>query len=176
MSYFYELDYASEQVKNGGGLFLETHEFAQTITPIDRHSKGFVTLARFVDKTKKQLEMIAVEIPYGYTIIIDKYCIHGDTNLDGMFMMCMTSNHVTMQTANTVFLKSSAHRENINIVIDDSRISSKRKRKAHLKPIVTFHMNPQKKFKREVDKHNPITDPFQINKVLGHELLNKFPF
>ena len=44
-------------------------------------------------------------------------CIHGDTNLDGMFMMGMTSNHETMKTADTVFLKHAENNANIALSI-----------------------------------------------------------
>lgn len=117
VTYLYEPNYAKYQVENGGGLFLETHEFAQTMTPIEQDTKGFVTLAKWVDASHTQLEVIGVEIPYGHTLIIEENCIHGDTNLSGMFMMCMTSNHRTMQTANTVFLKSETSKENTVVEI-----------------------------------------------------------
>lgn len=44
VSFLYEPGYARNQIEHGGGLFLETHEFSQTMTPLDTNSKGFVTL------------------------------------------------------------------------------------------------------------------------------------
>ncbi len=118
VSYHYDPGYAERQVKHGGGLFLEFHQFAQTITPLHRDSKGFVTLAKW-DEAHIQLELIAIQIPFGYTLIIDKNGIHGDTNLNGLFMMCMTSDHISMATADTVFLKHVVDKDNITISLDN---------------------------------------------------------
>lgn len=167
VSYLYEPDYADDQVQNGGGLFLETHKFAQTMTPLDKDSKGFVTLGRWKDEAHTELEIIAVEIPFGYTLLIDKYCIHGDTNLNGMFMMCMTSNHVTMRTADTVFLKHKDSGENAEILINRAKKSSK---KTKLSPIAGFDNEPDtKKFDKEANHHNPILNPdhFNLSEMFG---------
>jgi hypothetical protein len=112
ISYLYESGYAQDQVENSGGMFLEKHSFAQTMTPLDQSSGGFVTLAR-QNEASGSLEIIAFKIPYGYTLIVEEYCIHGDATLSGMYMMCMTSNHTTMQTADSVFLKSTTSKENV---------------------------------------------------------------
>lgn len=142
VSYFYEPEYADKQVKNGGGLFLETHSFPQTMTPMDKNSLGFVTLARWVDESKRdELEVIAVEIPFGHTLVVEEYCIHGDTNLDGMFMMCMTSSHKSMQTADTVFLKNNEDMQNVSLSIKDSnrKLNGEEKQtQTALPPIVQF--------------------------------------
>lgn len=116
VSYCYEPEYAKRVVDEGGGLFLETHSFAQSITPLDQAATGFVTLGRWKDEDQKdELELIGIRIPFGYTLIIEEGCIHGDTDLNGMFMMCMTSNHVTMSSADTVFLKHAATKQNLSI-------------------------------------------------------------
>lgn len=120
VTYKYETNYAEKQVREGGGLFVETHSFAQTITPLEEDSKGFVTLARWTNEKRDQLDLIGVEIPFGFTLVVEEFAIHGDTNLDGMFIMCMTSNHVTMQTADTVFLKNSETHANISLTIRDA--------------------------------------------------------
>ena len=121
VSFQYESGYASRQISHGGGLFLEVHDFAQTITPLDEETNGFVTLGRW-DKRRFRLELIAVKIPFGSTLIIEKGCIHGDTTLVGMYMMCMTSNHLTMKTADTVFLKHFESKENIILTINEDTI------------------------------------------------------
>lgn len=140
VSYLYESEYADKQVKNGGGLFLETHSFPQTITPMDKNSAGFVTLAKWTDENKEELEVIAIEIPFGYTLIVEEYCIHGDTNLDGMFMMCMTSSHKSMRTADTVFLKNSKDMKNISLSVKDNdrKLNGERKTFTALPPVVHF--------------------------------------
>lgn len=118
VTYHYEGGYDDEQVRSGGGLFLETHTFAQTMTPLFKESRGFVTLGRWVKDEENKLELIGIEIPFGYTLIIDKDCIHGDTNLKGKFLMTMTSDHTTMQKADTVFLKKADDiRKNVSISI-----------------------------------------------------------
>ena len=114
VTYFYEEGYANWQVRSGSGLFLEKHEFSQTITPITPNSSGFVSLAR-MNEDSNQLELVGIQIPYGHTLIIEEGCIHGDTTLNGYFMMGMTSDHTTMRTADTVFLKYPETKENVRM-------------------------------------------------------------
>lgn len=119
VTYLYEPSYAEWQINYGGGLFLEKHLFSQTITPITPQSKGFVTLAR-TNRNADELELVAIEIPCGYTLIIEEECIHGDTTLNGFFMMGMTSDHTTMASADTVFLKYPETKENVIMKIASS--------------------------------------------------------
>jgi len=123
VTYRYEKDYAEWQVQNGSGLFLEKHRFSQTITPLTEYSKGFVVLAR-LNENDNELEMIGIEIPFGATLIIEEDCIHGDTSLNGFFMMGMTSDHTTMQTADTVFLKDYTTKKNVQMLLSlsDSKL------------------------------------------------------
>lgn len=161
VTYLYEPNYADDVVKNGGGLFLETHQFAQTMTPIDATAGGFVTLGRWVDEKQTQLELIAVEIPFGHTLIVEKDCIHGDTNLAGMFLMCMTSNHVTMNTADTVFLKSPTTVKNYSI----EREGGAPTKVSPLQPPVFLSKqataDEKERFGRILKAHNTIFNPFQ---------------
>lgn len=166
VTYLYEPNYADEQVRNGGGLFLETHGFAQTMTPIDQNARGFVTLGRWADAARTRLELLGVEIPFGYTLIIERDCIHGDTNLSGMFMMCMTSSHVTMRTADTTFLKSVATRKNISISIEgqSSITLSDRKISPLLQPLaISRYAEDEEKraFKETASKMGLIFNPLQ---------------
>lgn len=117
VSYMFESNYAQEQVGDAGGLFLETHDFCQTITPLDALASGIVMLGKWEgdEQERHVLCLIGVSIPYGYTLIIEKGCIHGDTPLKGMYLMAMTSNHLTMQTADVVFLKSKRDAKNFVI-------------------------------------------------------------
>jgi hypothetical protein len=116
VTYLYEPLYADWQVQNGSGLFLEKHDFSQTITPLSENSGGFVALAR-TNQNSDELELIGVQIPYGHTLIIDEGCIHGDTTLNGFFMMGMTSDHTTMRTADTVFLKYPETKTNVGMTM-----------------------------------------------------------
>lgn len=115
VSYYFESNYAKDQIENGGGLFLETHEFCQTMTPLDELAGGVVVLGRWKNEEKSELELIGVKIPFGYTLVVEKDCIHGDTTLEGMYMMAMTSNHTSMQTADVTFLKSTTSKKNFVI-------------------------------------------------------------
>lgn len=116
VTYLYEPLYADWQVEYGSGLFLEQHRFSQTITPISPDSKGYVVLARTTE-VPDELELIGVQIPYGHTLIIEEGCIHGDTTLNGFYMMGMTSDHTTMRTADTVFLKYPETKKNVRMVM-----------------------------------------------------------
>src|SRR3989338_6761669 len=84
------------------------------MTPIYPDSRGFIALARTTD-TADELDLIGVEIPFGWTIIIEDGCIHGDTTFNGFFLMGMTSNHTTMRTADTVFLKHAGSKRNVHM-------------------------------------------------------------
>lgn len=117
VTYCYEEGYADWQVAEGSGLFIERHKFSQFMTPLTPFSKGFVVLARLKEESDKELEMVGIQIPFGYTLIIEEGCIHGDTTLSGLYMMGMTSDHTTMATADTVFLKNRATKENVRITI-----------------------------------------------------------
>lgn len=114
VSYVYESGYAAAQMRNpdGGGLFLERHRFAQFITPLSPKCGGFVVLALL---EKNVLIFIAVRIPFGWTLIVEEGAIHGDATLQGKFMMGMTSDHSSMQTADTVFLKALPDYRNVEI-------------------------------------------------------------
>ena len=116
VTYLYEPLYADWQVQKGAGLFLEKHSFSQTITPVAPTSGGFVVLAR-TNQECDELELIGLQIPYGHTLIIEEQCIHGDTTLNGLFLMGMTSDHTTMRTANTVFLKNFATKKNVGMAL-----------------------------------------------------------
>lgn len=86
--------------------FLERHSFAQTMTPTNKNCGGYVVVGA-VEGTG-HLRLAAIRIPFGYTLIVDPFAIHGDNTLAGIYAMAMTSNHLTMQKADTVFLKSPA--------------------------------------------------------------------
>jgi hypothetical protein len=116
VTYLYEPLYADWQIERGSGLFLEKHKFSQTITPLHPEAKGYVALAR-TNETPDELELIGVQIPYGYTLVIEEDCIHGDATLSGFFMMGMTSDHTTMRTADTVFLKCMKTKKNARMVM-----------------------------------------------------------
>lgn len=165
VSYHYEPQYARHQVDHGGGLFLESHQFAQTITPLDAGAKGFVTLARWTDDTRTALDIIGVEIPFGYTLVVEKFCIHGDTNLSGMYMMCMTSYHVTMRTADTVFLKHVGTKKNIDIAIEGDETQLKEDHAVAPRPIATYDAADKNSFLEQLQKNDVI-----VNYSLKHRV------
>lgn len=121
VTYRYEEGYANWQVKEGSGLFIEKHNFSQFMTPLTPFSKGFIVLAKFNDHPN-ELEMIGIQIPFGYTLIIEEGCIHGDSTLIGFYMMGMTSDHTTMGTADTVFLKDRTTKENVSMSIVEEKL------------------------------------------------------
>jgi hypothetical protein len=112
ISYRFGSSYAQWQSETNG-LFLETHKFIQCITPLNDTAAGFVMLAC------NSYRIIGVQIPFGYSLILAEDCIHGDATLVGYYAMCMTSNHASMATADTVFLKNANH-DNILFVNDQA--------------------------------------------------------
>ena len=147
VSYMFEGQYSDQQVERGGGLFLETHDFCQTMTPLDEMASGIVILGRWLDDTK--LELIGVKIPYGYTLIIEKGCIHGDTPLKGMYLMAMTSNHVTMQTTDVVFLKNRENGMNFLVNYDEGERASDNSYRCENTPAPIVHFGRNKE---EIDQ------------------------
>ncbi len=106
VTYNYGQNYVQDYLMGGSGIFIEKHEFIQAITPINTNCGGYVILGReTLMADKKQLELIAVTIPFGYTLLVEVGAIHGDSTLTGLYMMAMTGNHNAMKTADTVFMK-----------------------------------------------------------------------
>lgn len=106
VTYNYGEKYVQDYLMGGSGIFIEKHEFIQAITPINTNCGGFVILGReILVADRKQLELIAITIPFGYTLLVEVGAIHGDSTLTGLYMMAMTGNHNAMKTADTVFMK-----------------------------------------------------------------------
>ena len=143
VSYQFDAAYANRQTEFGGGLFLETHNFAQSMTPLDQSAGGYVMLAKWNTQNEHDtLEMTAISIPFGSTLLVEQGCIHGDTTLNGMYMMCMTSNHVTMSSADTVFLKNVTTKKNIKIMVaeeDPVNSSMQPSQQMAIKPFVMYN-------------------------------------
>jgi len=107
ITYWWGEDYLDQCIAHEDGAFLETHDFPQTITPLSEDCGGHILLARPSsrdDETK--LEVVAVTIPYVYTMVLGKNSWHGDMGLKGMHLMAMTANHLIMEgTTKSWFLK-----------------------------------------------------------------------
>lgn len=128
ITYYYGTRYVSDYLMKpklrqldvgGSGLFIERHEFIQAITPINRDCGGFVILGREL-KTwqgrKMGLELISVRVPFGFTLLVEPWAIHGDSNLTGLYSMAMTGNHLAMATADTVFIKNHNNAGNVRVI------------------------------------------------------------
>ena len=113
VTYHFGPDYAKTLVQKGAGLFLETHDFTQIMSPVTRDSGGFITLGRW---ERGKLQLIGVRVPFGYSIIVSKGAIHGDATFSGSYLMAMTVNHHTMATTDVVLLKNKS-RKNINVTL-----------------------------------------------------------
>ncbi|MGB0894935.1 MAG: hypothetical protein ACPGUD_11055 [Parashewanella sp.] len=104
--YRFGQDYAKSQIENGNGIFLETHDFTQIMTPLTAASAGFITLGRKTKlEGKEVLQLIGVQVPFGHSIIIEPGAIHGDATFVGHYAMAMTVNHRTMASADVFFLR-----------------------------------------------------------------------
>jgi len=122
ITYYYGKNYVDEYLMysrdtsshRGNGIFIECHEFIQSITPMSAQCGGFVILGR--RSLEGQLDLIGVRIPFGYTLLIEPWAIHGDSTMTGMYMMAMTGNHDAMKTANTVFIKYTDDISNISAI------------------------------------------------------------
>eukprot|EP01006_Ploeotia_vitrea_P034344 TRINITY_DN65739_c8_g1_i1.p1 TRINITY_DN65739_c8_g1~~TRINITY_DN65739_c8_g1_i1.p1 ORF type:complete len:488 (+),score=42.73 TRINITY_DN65739_c8_g1_i1:32-1465(+) len=137
VSYLYGPGYAENHAMKNDGLFIEHHNFAQALTPMHPDASGFTVLAReptattdnnnntdhtqtsFLNAKEGKFELIGIEIPFGYTLIIEKGALHGDATIKGLFMMAMTANHRLMGTADAVFWKNRKTKENVGMVLQD---------------------------------------------------------
>jgi hypothetical protein len=125
--YYFGEKYADDFIENGNGIFLETHDFTQIITPLTSSCGGFIILGRVI---KGKLQLVGVKIPYGYSIIVHKGGLHGDSTLIGSYSMAMTVDHNAMGTADVFFLKNSENFRNIKVKcegisqpkLDDKRV------------------------------------------------------
>jgi len=111
----------------GSGLFIERHEFIQAITPINSDCYGFVILGRELKTWTGRivgLELIGVQVPFGWTLLVEPWAIHGNSNLVGLYSMAMTGNHEAMQTVDTVFLKNHNNGANVKVVAIPSTYKS----------------------------------------------------
>ncbi len=104
-------------VEERNGIFLETHNFTQIMSPMTPDSGGFITLGRW--NNKGQLELIGVQVPFGYSIIVEKGAIHGGATFTGSYLMAMTVNHHTMGTADVLHLKD-YQGKNVSLTIPSS--------------------------------------------------------
>jgi len=119
ISYQYGPFYREKYLMSGNGLFIEKHDFIQSITPQDPRCGGAIILGREVPSrcgsNLPDLELLAVRVPFGFTILVEPQAIHGDSTMTGNFLMAMTGNHLAMGTADTVFLKVQNSARNVRV-------------------------------------------------------------
>ncbi len=104
ITYYYGNHYVDKYLINSSGIFIEKHEFIQSITPMNNKCSGYVIIGFYENDN---LCLFAIRIPFGYTLLVEPFAIHGDSMLKGLYMMSMTGNHTAMGTADTVFLQDS---------------------------------------------------------------------
>jgi len=95
ITYNYGERYVPDYLMAGNGVFVERHEFIQCITPLRPSCGGFVILGREGKEEARgatALELIAVAVPFGQTLLVHPYALHGDSHLSGLYSMGMTGN------------------------------------------------------------------------------------
>ena len=108
ITYKYGEHYVPDYLMKGNGVFIERHAFIQVITPLEESCSGFIILGREVNDDDERddedmykhcdgavtgpLELVAVPVPFGQSILIHPYSLHGDSFLTGMYAMGMTGN------------------------------------------------------------------------------------
>lgn len=103
ITYYYGKKYVNSYLMPGSGIFIEKHEFIQAITPLNSSCGGYIILG---SENGDSLELIALQIPFGYTLLVEPWAIHGDSTMYGLYSMLMTGDHDAMNTADTVFIKN----------------------------------------------------------------------
>lgn len=115
ISYYFGKNYATFTIENEDGLFLEKHPFIQSMTPLHETSRGFVIVGRIHED---EIDLLGIKIPFGYTLLVDSFAIHGDSTLIGLYGMEMTADHIEMAKSDTVFLKNK-HDENVSCILEE---------------------------------------------------------
>lgn len=121
VTYNYEKDYFKKYILKKNGAFIEQHEFVQMITPLNENCTGYTISGRFIGN---QLELIGFKIPFGYTLLVEPFALHGDSSLIGLYSMAMTGNHEAMSTADTVLIKNRLDKSNVIFNITKSNYNS----------------------------------------------------
>ena len=83
----YVKQYALKE-KGGGGLFVETHPFPHVFTPLAKECHGALILG--VKRKDGQFDFAAFEIPFGFTLKVQKNVIHGDSFFVGPYAIALT--------------------------------------------------------------------------------------
>lgn len=163
ITYYYGPNYVSNYLMNNNGVFIEKHDFIQAITPLHNTCGGYVIVGRERDS---KLELLAVTIPFGYTLLVKPRAIHGDSNLVGLYMMAMTGNHTAMATADTVYMKNK-YGTPLQIYFNDTTQQPKLDLPREYQPLITSNKMTFDELKnRERELIVNISDPYVINPVV----------
>jgi hypothetical protein len=100
VSYRINENFASQYVHHsqGPGIFLEYHDFPHYFTPISQDYRGPVVVGKF--NSKKELELIGLNIPIGKTVYFPPNLIHND-----WYVVGKVATTVSVDESNTVFLR-----------------------------------------------------------------------
>jgi hypothetical protein len=76
--------------KNGPGVFLESHKFEHTMTPVTRYSFGPVVAGIVKEKhgevdgkSRRDMLLVGLIVPFGYSITLPGHVLHSDWYLRG---------------------------------------------------------------------------------------------
>ena len=87
------------------GVFIEKHPFIQIMTPCCPLNDGYILVGREC-KDSSYIKLIGIFIPFGCSLIVEPWAIHGDSAFIGKYQMAMTCEHREMRKADTVFLRN----------------------------------------------------------------------
>lgn len=87
--------------KNGPGVFLEHHQFMHMMTPADPSAHGSFVVGRFTGAgwsrrgsthSVRHFEVVAISVPFGYTIIIPGGMLHCDWYFKGLLTTTLAAD------------------------------------------------------------------------------------
>jgi hypothetical protein len=81
------------------GIFLEYHEFPHYITLSSPETRGPLVIGKLLDNN--YIELIGIEVPFGYTLFIPKNVVHNDWYVVGKITTTVTVD----EESNTAFLR-----------------------------------------------------------------------
>jgi hypothetical protein len=173
VTYNYGKDYFSDYILKNNGAFIEQHEFVQMITPLNENCSGYAISGKFIDN---KIELIGFKIPFGYTLLVEPFALHGDSSLIGLYSMAMTGNHEAMSTADTVLIKNRINKNNVLFNILKSDYNSNYDSSGLLITSDKLTSDQVKLLDKEIEKniYNKFKNPLKY--IFQHKVYTGFPF
>ena len=120
------------------GVFINTHPLRQFFTPLDRTNNGEIILGK--KREDGDFEFITLEIPFGYSLVIEPNVIYGATRLKGHYAVALAEG---IRSESVLMRTQSGETLSVSTVDDQKEDLSATKSE---KPNIKAAYNPQRFF------------------------------